>query len=50
MVAGVSAGRRGAYQQLLDRGYRADFIGVTMHAPDADAYHYPDAYVIDDWR
>ncbi len=50
MVAGVSSGRRGAYRQLLDRGYRTDFIGVTMHAPDEDAYHHADAYVIDDWR
>ncbi len=50
MTAGVSSGRRGAYRQLLDRGYRTGFIGVTMHAPDTDAYHSPDAYVIDDWR
>ena len=50
IVAGVSAGRRNAYRQLLDRGYRPDFIGVTLHHPDVDAYHHPDAYVIDDWR
>ena len=47
---GVSTGRRGAYRQLLARGYRAERVGVTMHHPDVDAYHYPDAYVIDDWR
>lgn len=50
IVVGVSTGRRGAYRQLLERGYRAGLIGVTLHAPDVDAYHYPDAYVIDDWR
>jgi GNAT superfamily N-acetyltransferase len=50
LVAGVSTERRGAYRMLLDRGYRADVIGVTMHAPDTAAYHYADAYVIDDWR
>lgn len=50
MTLGVSTGRRGAYRQLLDRGYRAQQIGVTMHAPDVDAYHHSDAYVIDDWR
>ena len=50
IVAGVSTGRRGAYRQLLDRGYRPDLIGVTLHQPDLDAYHHPDAYVIDDWR
>ena len=50
IVAGVNTSRRGAYQQLLDRGYRADLIGVTLHQPDDSAYHHADAYVIDDWR
>ncbi len=50
IVAGVNTGRRGAYRQLLSRGYRPGLIGVTMHQPDDDAYHHPDAYVIDDWR
>ncbi len=50
IVAGVNTGRRGAYRQLLSRGYRPGFIGVTMHQPDDDAYHHPGAYVIDDWR
>jgi GNAT superfamily N-acetyltransferase len=50
IVAGVSTGRRGAYRQLLERGYRASLIGVTLHAPDVDAYHNPDDYVLDDWR
>lgn len=50
VTAGVSTGRRGAYRQLLERGYRASRVGVTMHAPDVDAYHHPGAYVLDDWR
>ncbi|MBO0713776.1 MAG: GNAT family N-acetyltransferase [Acidimicrobiales bacterium] len=50
ITMGVSTGRRGAYRQLLDRGYRAERIGVTMHAPDVDAYHHSGSYVIDDWR
>lgn len=50
IVAGVNTSRRGAYRQLLSRGYAADLIGVTMHHPDEDAYHHPAAYVIDDWR
>jgi GNAT superfamily N-acetyltransferase len=50
IVAGVSSGRRAAYSQMLARGYRASLIGVTMHLPDVDAYHFPEAYVIDDWR
>jgi predicted N-acetyltransferase YhbS len=50
VVAGVNAGRRGAYRALLDRGYRPQLIGVTMHRPDESAYHDDSAWVIDDWR
>jgi GNAT superfamily N-acetyltransferase len=50
VVAGVNTARRGAYQALLDRGYKADMIGVTMHRPDESAYHDDSAWVIDDWR
>ncbi len=50
LVAGVSTARRGAYQLLLEEGYRAALIGVTMHRPDEGAYHHPDAWVVDDWR
>ncbi|MGH8980326.1 MAG: GNAT family N-acetyltransferase [Acidimicrobiales bacterium] len=50
VTCGVSTGRRGAYRLLLERGYRAGRIGVTMHAPDVDAYHHAGAYVLDDWR
>ena len=50
VVAGVNSGRRGAYQALLARGYRAQLIGVTMHRPDESAYHDGSAWVIDDWR
>ncbi len=50
VVAGVSTGRRGAYRQLLERGYQTQSVGVTLHAPDLDPYHHPDAYVMDDWR
>ena len=50
IVAGVNTGRRSAYRLLLDRGFCADMIGVTMHQPDDDAYHHADAFVIDDWR
>lgn len=50
VVAGVSTARRGAYATLLERGYRPELIGVTMHRPDEGAYHHDDAWVIDDWR
>ena len=50
IVAGVNTARRGAYQALLDRGYKAELVGVTMHRPDENAYHDDSAWVIDDWR
>ena len=50
VVVGMSTARRGAYQLLIEDGYRAALIGVTMHRPDEGAYHHPDAWVIDDWR
>jgi GNAT superfamily N-acetyltransferase len=50
LSAGVSTSRRGAYQALIERGYRARSVGVTMHQPDEEAYHRPDAWVLDDWR
>jgi GNAT superfamily N-acetyltransferase len=50
VIAGVSTARRGAYRALLDRGYRAELTGVTMHQPDEEGYHHAGAWVIDDWR
>ena len=50
IVAGVNTARRGAYKMLLDRGYRAQLIGVAMHQPDEPGYSHSEAYVIDDWR
>ncbi len=50
VVAGVNTSRRGAHQALIDRGYRAQLVGVTMHKPDESAYHDESAWVIDDWR
>ena len=49
-MAGVNTARRGAYKALIDRGYKAELIGVTMHRPDESAYHDDSAWVIDDWR
>jgi hypothetical protein len=50
VIAGVNAARRGAYNVLLERGYRGLINGVTMLRPDEPAYNRPDAYVIDDLR
>jgi GNAT superfamily N-acetyltransferase len=50
VMAGVNTARRGAYGALLDRGFRAEIIGVTMHNAADEGYHHPAAWVIDDWR
>ena|SRR5438309_2549087 len=50
VVAGVNTARRDAYGALLDRGFRAELIGVTMHNAADEGYHHPGAWVIDDWR
>jgi GNAT superfamily N-acetyltransferase len=51
LVAGVSTGRLDAYRRMLERGFRADLIGVRMHSrpgePDLDT---PEHYVLDDLR
>ena len=50
LVAGVNTARTEAYQQMLMRGFRSDFQGVTMHRPNEAGYSRPGVYVIDDWR
>lgn len=48
--AGVSLGRCGAYDRLINRGFRTFMQGVAMHRPNEAGYSHEDAYVIDDWR
>ena len=51
LVAGVNAGRLGAYSRLLARGFRADQIGVSMWLrPEAPNFDRPEHYVLDDLR
>ena len=47
---GVSTAREEAYGVLLDRGYRAGSLGVTMHRPNEPGYSRPGLFVLDDWR
>lgn len=47
---GVNLAHRATYEHLRERGYRAEFVGVAMHAPDGTAYHRPELDVLDDWR
>lgn len=50
LVAGVSTARREAYEHLLERGYRAEVLGLAMHRPNEPGYHRPGCYALDDWR
>ena len=50
LVIGVNTARANAYRQVLARGFRADFFGLSMAKPDEPGYNRPDVYLIDDWR
>jgi N-acetylglutamate synthase-like GNAT family acetyltransferase len=51
LVAGVSTGRLYAYRLLLERGFRADLVGVSMLSrPDEPAFDGPGDYVLNDLR
>jgi hypothetical protein len=47
---GMNFGRAKAYCRIVERGFRAQMLGVVMQRPDAPAYNRPDVFVIDDWR
>lgn len=50
LEAGVNTSRHHAYRKMLNRGFRSDLQGVTMHRPNEPGYNRPDLYLIDDWR
>jgi len=50
LEAGVSTAREEAYGTLMNRGYRTDMLGVTMHRPNEPGYSRPGSFVLDDWR
>ena len=50
LVLGVNTGRENAYRQMLARGFRTDFLGLSMAKPNETGYNRPDVYLIDDWR
>ncbi len=50
LIAGVNTARAEAYTQMLLRGFRTDFQGVSMHRPNEPGYSRQGVYVIDDWR
>lgn len=50
LTGGVNAGRYNAYQSMIKHNFSIDFLGVSLHRPNNDAYNIADRYVIDDWR
>ena len=51
LVAGVNAGRLDAYRRLLERGFRAEQVGVSMWLhPEGPNFDRPEHYVLDDLR
>ena len=50
LILGVNTGRESAYRQVLARGFRTDFLGLSMTKPNEAGYNRSDVYLIDDWR
>jgi hypothetical protein len=50
LFAGVNTVRARAYRQMRARGFRIDFMGLTMTKPNEAGYNCPEVYLIDDWR
>jgi GNAT superfamily N-acetyltransferase len=50
LLLGINTARENAYRQVLARGFRVDFLGLSMAKPNEAGYNRPDVYLIDDWR
>jgi hypothetical protein len=50
MMAGVSTACHNAYRRMIARGFRMDFLGVTMLRPNEPSFDRPDCYVMCDLR
>jgi GNAT superfamily N-acetyltransferase len=50
LVVGVNLAREKAHRALLDRGFRADFVGVAMQSGNEPGFNRPDIFALDDWR
>ena len=48
--AGVNLARNEAFEKMLNKGYRTEFIGVAMHRPNQPAFNERKVFAIDDWR
>lgn len=50
LVAGMSAARCDAHDEMLAAGYTVSRTGIRMHRPDEPGFCKPGDFVIDDWR
>lgn len=50
IVAGTNMAREEAYRIMLERGYRAEIVGVAMMRPALAGWNRPDVFAVDDWR
>ena len=50
VLAGVNMARHEAYGHLVNRGFRTEIQGVSMHRKNDAGYCRPGLYIIDDWR
>jgi hypothetical protein len=50
LVAGVNTARHEAYRLMLERNFRTEIQGVSMHRPNEAGYNRPGVFLIDDWR
>jgi hypothetical protein len=50
LVAGINAAQHEAYRVMLERNFRTQIQGVSMHRPNEAGYNRPGVFLIDDWR
>ena len=50
LIVGVNLAREHAYRALVRYGFRAQIVGVAMHAGNDPGYSRPDVFALDDWR
>jgi GNAT superfamily N-acetyltransferase len=50
LCAGVNTGRHNAYKAMIQRSFRTELQGISMHSPNFPGYDLPHVYAIDDWR
>jgi GNAT superfamily N-acetyltransferase len=50
VLAGVNLAHEEAYRHMLERGFRTQIQGVTMHRPNEPGYSRPGLFILDDWR